>query len=121
MIRPYGPGKFNTILDSLVFVVSLDGFAEDIGDVESTIGHHTRLDFGDDFLPYLVKETADNSPTLHPLTEEEMELVQNSAGAILYQNDQGFVDVTYYDTEEELTSAWREVEQAWEQECDESD
>jgi hypothetical protein len=48
---------------------------------------------------------------LNELTADERTLLSTTAGCIIDEDDQGFVDVTYYDTAAELEAAWLECEQ----------
>lgn len=103
-IRPYGPGKFNTILDQYVYSVSLYGGAdeeESYGDGSGWYGlmRHGRSIF------------RDHDPMLETLNVDEQELLTSSAGVILYEDSNGFVYVTYYDTDSQLDAAWAKVQQ----------
>jgi hypothetical protein len=103
-IRPYGPGKFNTIVDSHVYDLSLNGGDDECGDVQ--VGYHYSLLRGAfkldgsfvDFVPAVLNE----------LTADERELLSTTAGVIIAEDSQGFVDVTYYDTTADLDAAWAE-------------
>jgi hypothetical protein len=102
VIRPYGPGKFSTILDSYVYSVSLDGGCdEETGD--SSCGswyglmRHGRTIF------------RDHDPFLETLNEDERNKLTACAGVILREDSDGFVAISYYDTETELDAAWGEV------------
>lgn len=102
-IRPYGPGKFNTILDSYVYSVSLDGGCdEEEGSVSECgawcgIMRNGRAIF------------RDHDPLLETLNTTEQEKLTSSAGVILREDSQGFVFVTYYDTDESLQAAWSQI------------
>jgi hypothetical protein len=106
-IRRYGPGKFNTILDSYVYDLSLDG-ADTLGDVSEIGIVYSAVDLGPDALADIEKSVAKGNDG--PLTPEERRLIEKSAGAILTENDQGFVSVDYFDTEDELDKDWEEIE-----------
>jgi hypothetical protein len=43
------------------------------------------------------------------LTPAEERFLNTQAGAIIHENSQGFVDVSYYDTEDELDEAWNDA------------
>lgn len=101
-IRPYGPGKFSTILDSYVYSVSLDGGCdeeESLGDGNGWYGimRNGRTIF------------RDHDPMLEPLNEAEQKQLTSSAGVIVYEDSQGFVYVTYYDKDEALELAWSQI------------
>ena len=107
-IRRDGPGKFDTIIDGYVHGLTLDGCAEQAGDV-SYGGHYSAVDLGPEALRSLHKEASEAGDRL---TTEEEQLIAGSAGAIVREDGQGFVDVTYYDEEEEYRKAWGKVEDA---------
>ena len=102
-IRPYGPGKFNTILDSYVYSVSLDGGCdEESGSVEETGRWYGLMRHGQTIF-------RDHDPFLETLTSEEQEKLTSCAGVILSEDSQGFVYVSYYDTDKQLDDAWTSV------------
>ena len=107
-IRPYGPGKFDSIIDGYVYDTTLDGCCEEAGDVSGP-GWHARVPLGDgETLKQIHEHAAEQGDQL---TTEEEEQILNHAGAIVSENDQGFVGVSYYDTEKELEKAWADVEE----------
>ena len=96
-LRAYGPGKFNTVLDSLVYDLSLDGGAD-----EET-GSVTENGW------YGLMRGPVSVPSSNLTTSEAMYL-ERQAGAILSENDQGFVSVEYFETVGELDEAWAQIE-----------
>lgn len=103
MIRPYGPGKFNTILDSYVYSVSLDGGCDDeTGDVAESGLWCGMMRNGHTIF-------RDHDPSLESLNDDEREKLTSCAGVILHEDSNGFVSVSYYATDEELDAAWREM------------
>jgi hypothetical protein len=111
-IRPYGPGKFNTILDSYVYSVSLDGGCdEEEGNVSESgewygVMRHGRTIF------------RDPDPLLETLNTAEQDKLTSSAGVILREDSNGFVSVDYYDTDEALEVAWSQIADTF---CDSND
>jgi hypothetical protein len=104
VIRPYGPGKFSTILDSYVYSVSLDGGCdEEAGDSSEGCWYGLMRNGRTIF--------RDHDPMLESLNDDEREKLTSCAGVILSEDSQGFVYVTYYNTTAELDAAWRQVEQ----------
>lgn len=102
-IRPYGPGKFNTILDSYVYSVSLDGGCdEEEGSVSECGEWYGIMRNGRTIF-------RDHDPMLETLTPEEQEQLTSSAGVILREDSNGFVSVTYYDTADSLELAWSQI------------
>lgn len=112
-IRPYGPGKFDSIIDEYVYALSGEGWThEEVGDVQG-FGWFGSVYLGSPEAVKRVKELA--AEAKDTLTAEEEELIAESAGAIISEDDQGFVGVTYYDSENELKKAWVKIEQAEEE------
>jgi hypothetical protein len=101
-IRPYGPGKFSTILDSYVYGVSLGGGCdEEEGNSDAGIWYGIMRNGRTIF--------KDHDPFLEPLNDAEREQLTSVAGVILYQDSNGFVYVTYYNDNDELESEWAKV------------
>ena len=101
-IRSYGPGKFSTILDSYVYQVSLDGGCDDeIGSVDEG-GWFGLMRNGHTIFK-------DHDPLLETLNEAEQEKLTSSAGVILSEDSNGFVFVTYFDSEEQLDKEWSAI------------
>lgn len=103
--RPYGPGKFDTELDAVVYGLVEVGGDEEAGDIETT-GLYTLLTgftAGDgpfaDFTAEQVRE----------MTPEERAFIRRQVGAIVLENSDGFVSVFYYDREADLDDAWTDV------------
>lgn len=99
-----GIGKFDSNVDERVYEMSLEGWGEELGDAE-TFGHYTLLDFGDE--PLIVTEPG-TKPAKH-------------AAAIVFVNNQGFVQVSYYAMLDDAKADWRNVEQEYEKFLGESD
>src|SRR4029077_13470721 len=107
-IRRYGPGKFNTILDSVIHQMTLDGTCESAGDVSEVGFYANKVELCPDSVKD-AEEIAGKSGD-GPLTVEEIDLLTESVGAIVVESEQGLVTVDYYDDEEELDKDWEEVE-----------
>ena len=112
-IRRYGPGKFNTIVDSVIYGMVNSGMGnESIGDV-SEIGFYAEsILLG----PDAVKDAEDEAKEFAPhtegeLTKEEKDLIRESYAAIMVENEQGFVSVDYYDTKKEYEDDWKQLEE----------
>ena len=113
-IRPYGPGKFNTMLDAYVYQVSLDGGCdeeESLGDGQGWYGimRNGRTIF------------RDHDPMLETLNTDEQELLTSSAGVILSEDSQGFVYVSYYEDKDKLERKWAEIQTQFTSDDEESD
>ena len=105
-IRPYGTGKFDTMLDAYVYAVSLDGGTDaECGSVHETGHWYGLMRHGHTIF-------RDHDPFQEPLNDAERDLLLSSAGCILSEDSQGFVSVEYFDTAAELDDAWAEIEAA---------
>lgn len=105
VIRPYGPGKFSTVLDSYVYSVSLDGGCDaEVGD-SSCGSWYGMMRNGRTIF-------RDHDPSLESLTRAEQEKLTSAAGVIIREDSDGFAAVTYYDSMPELDNAWTEIELA---------
>lgn len=101
MLRTYGPGKFNTVLDSVVYQLTSEGCDEETGSVSVT-----GVWYG--LLRGALKESL--YPGSKELNDEELAFLEaHKAGAIVSENDQGFVSVEYFKSAEEMNSAWSEI------------
>ena len=102
-IRSYGHGKFDTILDEYVYQVSLNGGCdEESGSVDETGRWYGLMRNGRTIF-------RDHDPMLETLNAVEQDQLTSCAGVILSEDSQGFVDVAYYDTKEELDRVWAQV------------
>ncbi len=109
-IRRYGPGKFNTILDSVIYGMCGEGMGdESCGDVSEVGFAAEKISFGDGSIKEA--ERIVNDFGKGPLTDEERKMIEDSVGAIMVEGEQGFVTVDYYDNEEELEKDWEEIEE----------
>lgn len=99
--RSYGPGKYDTELDSYVHELTLDTswLNEEMGDVQCLWAG--RIDGA--ILPEHCCKNWDS------LTSEEERTLADMAGCILTENSQGFVSVVYCDTSEQLRAIWQDL------------
>jgi hypothetical protein len=104
-LRPYGPGKFNTVLDSLIYYVANDHTADIVGDSET--GSYSKL-------PWITVEelndAAKDDQGIEPLTPEEVAYVnKNQGGYIMSEDSQGFVTIQGYADESERDSEFDRI------------
>jgi hypothetical protein len=103
--RPYGPGKFETALDALVYGLVGNGADEEAGEIETT-GLYTLL-VGSfnvdgpmaDFTPEQARE----------MTRDERIFLARQVGVIVLETSDGFVSVFWYDSQADLQDAWLDV------------
>jgi hypothetical protein len=98
-IRPQR-GKFDTVLDSLVY--QLD--SEDSYSNENWGNNAQLYSLSPEDLVYLNQLSIES--TGDPLTAGEMEEILRAEGAILYEDSQGSVTVTFFNWKGELRTAW---------------
>lgn len=109
-LRRYGPGKFDLDIDGYVHGLALEGWGDGLGDV-ADFGHYHCLNLGRNALREIERKAKLQKDTL---TTAENNLIRGSAGAILSENDQGFVSVEYFKTKKSLDRAWDNVEREYE-------
>jgi hypothetical protein len=114
-IRPYGPGKFSTILDSYVYDVSLNGMTDDeCGSVDENGEWFGLMKNG-------LSIFKDHDPLLETLNESEQEKLTSCAGVILREDSSGFVTVDYFDTIQERDEEWKAISDRINTETNEDD
>jgi hypothetical protein len=96
-LRPYGPGKFDKIIDSEVYWIAQGGCDDECGSDSERDGVWYGL-LRDLTLPTDVKITLAEDCFLRPCK-----------GAILSETSNGFVSVQYYTNRSTLEEAWRRV------------
>lgn len=103
-----GPGKFETsgTLGQLLYAVSLDGADEEAGDV-SEYGRWYGLLKG----PFTLRELKRDYPAEYrQLDRDDIAALRGSVGAIVSENEQGFVDIVMYEAHGRLKKDWKAVE-----------
>lgn len=100
--------KFGTDVDEVLYTASLDGGPdEEVGDVQD-FGWYGLLRFKAE-PDGSVREFDDYAVELELSPDEIAEDLRGHAGGIIYEDSQGFVDVTLFKTEGELEKAWDEL------------
>jgi hypothetical protein len=98
LFRSYGPGKFNNYADAYAYDLYMDGGGDDeIGDVEYT-GYYVLIE----------------GPFEHPE-------LKKFAGAILVENNQGFVAVEFIRGKKKLASDWKRISREVARDLDEDE
>jgi hypothetical protein len=110
------PGKFEggLIIDEYVHAASLDGGCETVGSDDGGESY-TSVDGP---LSDITPADEHGAPRL---TEGELSFLASQAGAIIYEDSQGFVSVTYYADEESYLIAWNRLVDAYATEYDDDD
>lgn len=102
-IRSYGPGKFDTILDSHIYELSLAGCDDETGESE-TSGWFGILRGLKCCPPF-----SDVSASWELNEAELAYLREHPAGCIVSEDSQGFVSVEYFKTEKALDKRWNSI------------
>lgn len=109
-IRRYGPGKYNTKIDSYVDQLVGEGQGEGSMGSVSEVGFCSEgILLGPDSLKEIKRAAEDAEDALTP---EEADLIKDSHAAIVTENEQGFVAVDYYspDEKEDYEKDLQEIE-----------
>jgi hypothetical protein len=115
--RSYGPGKFDSLVDSFLYAATLDGGADEEAGESETTGWNGLLEGNilKTARDYAVQQGED-------LTEDEVAELRDTAAVILTENSQGFVTVDYYTDAKEARAEWEKIEaEVAEAEGDEDD
>ena len=99
-------GKFNTVIDGYVYSLSLDGCDNEAGDVATT-NYYCTVRLGREGAKAILDEAARDSDAL---TLEEAKFIRSHYGAILEENNDGFVSVSYFKTKAALDKKWQTIE-----------
>lgn len=114
-IRGYGPGKFNTVIDMIVYDMIGQGMGEEsCGDVSEVGFYAETISLGLDAVKDaegVASEDGDEGKSKGILTDEERDLISESCCAIMVENEQGFVTVDYYEDEAEFKKDWEEIQE----------
>jgi hypothetical protein len=106
-----GPGKFETsgTLGQLLYAMSLDGADEEAVDV-SEQGVWYGLLRG----PFSLRELKQEYPEEYrQIDRDDVEALRVSVGAIVTEDDSGFVDVVMYESKAKLKSDWHRTARAY--------
>ena len=106
-IRPYGPGKFNTFVDSLVWdAIGTNGTDEELA--EEGFGWRGLIRKGETGLELEVQALPAYKD--NPLNPAEIEFLAAQVGCIASEASDGHVDITYYADLAELEAAWKAIQ-----------
>lgn len=102
-----GSGKFDTRLDAAVYDATLEGFEDETAgsSTEPPMTYAVLMRNGLDLAQYLHTNRGVSLEDVRFLEEK------GSAGVIVFENSDGFVQVVYYDNAGELDKDWAETEE----------
>jgi hypothetical protein len=105
-IRPYGPGKFHTLIDSFAFEVAGDGVDEEASYGEGG-GWYGLVLLDAPTRKRVVEVAAENRDAL---TEDEQDLLDDSVAIIFFERSDGIVEADWFEDEKKAEKAWEEIE-----------
>jgi hypothetical protein len=105
-IRGYGPGKFNSLLDSWAHTTALDGVDEEVS-IDDGGGWYGLIRINRPFRSAVKAEAKQENEKLNAA---EKELLDTSAAVIFFERSDGIVETDWYENLEEAEQAWAEIE-----------
>jgi hypothetical protein len=117
-IRPYGPGKFNTLLDKYLYELTLEGGADQEASYPEGGGWYGYVDIAPNTID-LIREIAEADGD--QLTRDEEKLIGDSTAVILFERSDGIVESDWYDRLTDAEEAWDQIEREVHGEEDEED
>jgi len=117
-IRSYGPGKFNTLLDSYVYGLTLDGGADEEVSLGDGNGWYGFVGLGHDEVES-VRDSMEKDG--EPITTEEDELLESSPAVILFERSDGLVEANWFDDLDEAEKQWAAIEEDFEGDDEDED
>lgn len=106
-IRSYGPGKFNDIIDSYAYELTLDGGADEEASYGEGNGWYGFLAI-DAATRKRIREIADENKD--ELTDDEEELIDDTVAIILFERSDGIVEADWFDDKKDADKRWDEIE-----------
>ena len=106
-IRPYGPGKFNTLIDSYAYALTGDGVDEEasLGEGNGWYGL-IRLDHS---ARGAIRDAAVENHD--DLTNAEMTMLETAAAIIFFERSDGIVESDWFDNLEDANEQWAAIEE----------
>jgi hypothetical protein len=108
-LRKADLGKFEggLYIDQYAFDITLDGVDDEIGDVSEQGIWYGKIYRGTETVYSLIKKRMDDDED--KMTPEEEEYLADVIGIIVSEDDQGFVNVDYYESDEDLKKDWDKI------------
>ena len=106
-IRSYGPGKYNTVIDSYAYELTLDGGADEEATYPSEGSGWFGLLWVDPDTRRAIREVAREDTGA--LTREEEELLARTVAIILFERSDGIVEADWFDDKREAEEEWANI------------
>lgn len=106
-IRPYGPGKFNTIIDGYAFELTGDGVDEEASYPDG--GGWWGLVRIDHSFRGAVRDVAEEKDD--DLTSAELAMLDTAVAVIFHERSDGIVESDWYDNIEDANEQWTAIEE----------
>jgi hypothetical protein len=106
-IRSYGPGKFNTIIDSYAFELTGDGVDEEASYPDG--GGWWGLVRIDHSFRGAVRDVAEEGDDA--LTPAELTMLETAVAVVFHERSDGIVESDWYDNIEDANEAWTAIEE----------
>ena len=116
-IRSYGPGKFDSIIDSYAYDVGIDGIDEEVS-IEDGGGWYGLLML-DKPAREAISQAAHNAED--ELTDEEEDLLADSAAIVFHERSDGIVEVDWFDDKKAADDEWDAIQEEIEEEEEEEE
>lgn len=104
-LTKYGPGKYDLNIDAFTHAITLDGCCEETGDVSENGVWYAKVEG-----PLTEGRDVNTTRGEYSLSVEDWNHLVSQAGAIVSENDQGFVTVEYFESADELAEKWDSIE-----------
>jgi len=114
-IRPYGPGKFNTMVDSYANSVTLDGGADEEIHLDDD-GYYGFVRLNHSVRGAVKDEAEANNDQL---TQAEEDFLAKNAAVIFFERSDGIVETDWFEDLEDAEEKWSEIEEDFEGEDEE--
>lgn len=107
-VRPYGPGKFSRVIDSLIY--SLGWYDDEAGSVDE-VGWFGLIknDEPNSFIMSIANQDNVLGSDRDPLTYDEVLKILRARVIIVSEDSNGFVNVEYFNSSQAGENAWRQI------------
>ena len=111
-IRSYGPGKFDTVIDSYAYEITLDGGADEEASYGEGGGWYGVVWLDDNTRDRIIEIAVEDED---PLTEEEEDLLDENVAVIFFERSDGIVETDWFENRQEALEEWAEIQEEFEE------